>query len=191
VEDVVSEWEEFYNRARNIRNKVDFSKDSHATAEDTMETVESYGFPKGGDPTLDAACEALSKARAGVRVAVASVEDVCSSSVFVASIAWISMVVSFVFRRDRSVIEDSASSRLLSSPAFIIQLNSAINRLRQSSCYFLNSCPLPPITGSLERHYSHYEEQPRSATFIAKSSVAAAWSSLRNQSNLLLFMRDL
>ena len=62
VEDAVSEWEEFYTRARAIHNKVDFSKDSHSTVEGTIEKVESYGFPKDGDPTLDAACEALNNA---------------------------------------------------------------------------------------------------------------------------------
>jgi hypothetical protein len=62
VEDVVSEWQEFYTRARAFRDQVDFPEDSHATAEETMEKVEIYGFPKDGDPTLDAACEALSEA---------------------------------------------------------------------------------------------------------------------------------
>ena len=57
VEDVVPEWEEFYSRARALRNK-----DGHATVEESIEKVESYGFPKDGDPTLDAACEALSEA---------------------------------------------------------------------------------------------------------------------------------
>jgi len=66
-EDVVSEWKEFYTRARAVHNKgpyrggpVDFSKDSQILAE--IERVESYNFPKDGDPELDAACEALSDA---------------------------------------------------------------------------------------------------------------------------------
>ena len=71
VEDVVPEWEEFWNRAKALGNKVDFSKDSHATVEETIEKVESYGFPKDGDPTLNAACEALSKA----------LEDACKAKV--------------------------------------------------------------------------------------------------------------
>jgi len=42
-----------------------FPKNSHATVEETLqeiEKVEPYNFPKDGDPTLEAACEALSDA---------------------------------------------------------------------------------------------------------------------------------
>jgi len=62
--DVVSEWEEFYTRARALRNKgrVEFSGDSYATVTETIEKVDSYGFPKEDDPTLHAACKALSEA---------------------------------------------------------------------------------------------------------------------------------
>jgi hypothetical protein len=66
-EDVVSEWKEFYTRARAVHNEgpyrggpVDFSKDSQILAE--IERVASYNFPKDGDPELDAACKALSDA---------------------------------------------------------------------------------------------------------------------------------
>jgi hypothetical protein len=80
---VSSEWEEFYTRARAIRNKrshgedlkkrpkrepVDLFNTSHTTLnaiDETFEKIEKeelYNFPKDGDPTLHAACEALSYA---------------------------------------------------------------------------------------------------------------------------------
>jgi len=52
VEDVASRWKEFYTRARSFRNK----------GEEAIEKLEPYGFPKDCNPTLDAACEALSDA---------------------------------------------------------------------------------------------------------------------------------
>jgi hypothetical protein len=71
-EGAASHWKEFYTRARALRNQgpyrgdpVDFLEDNHATVEETLqkiEKVESYNFPKDGDPTLDAACDALSDA---------------------------------------------------------------------------------------------------------------------------------
>jgi len=50
VEEVVSEWKEFYTRARDLRNK----------GEEVIEKMEPYGFPKDDDLTLDEACDALS-----------------------------------------------------------------------------------------------------------------------------------
>jgi len=71
-EDVISQWKEFYVRARALCNKgpfgggpIDFSQNSPAKVEEIlqeMEKVEPYNFPKDGDPTLDAACEVLSVA---------------------------------------------------------------------------------------------------------------------------------
>jgi hypothetical protein len=79
----MSNWKEFYTRARAIRDKgpygrdleegakeepVDLFNDSHATRNAMDETFkkiekeESYSFPKDDDPTLRAACEALSRA---------------------------------------------------------------------------------------------------------------------------------
>jgi hypothetical protein len=79
----MSRWKEFYTRARAIRNKgpygrdlderakeelVDLFNDSNTTQNAIDETfekigkVEPYNFPKDGDPTLHAACEALSHA---------------------------------------------------------------------------------------------------------------------------------
>ena len=76
-------WKEFYTRARAIRNKglcgrdleepakeepVDIFNNSHTTLnaiDETFEKIEKkepYNFPKDGDPTLHAACEALSHA---------------------------------------------------------------------------------------------------------------------------------
>ena len=49
---VVSEWKEFYTRARDLRN----------IGEEPIEKVEPYGFPKDDDPRLDAACDILSNA---------------------------------------------------------------------------------------------------------------------------------
>jgi hypothetical protein len=61
-----SAWKEFYTRARAIhKGTVDFSKDSYATVKKILaeiEKVESYNFPKDGDPKLDAACEVLNVA---------------------------------------------------------------------------------------------------------------------------------
>ena len=48
----VLRWEEFYTRAIALRNK----------GEESIEKEECYGFPEDGDPTLNAACEALSDA---------------------------------------------------------------------------------------------------------------------------------
>jgi len=56
---VEDERTEFYTRTRALRDLV---KGSHTTVEESIEKVESYGFPKDDDPTLDAACEALSDA---------------------------------------------------------------------------------------------------------------------------------
>ena len=75
------EWEEFYTRARAIHNKgscgdlhkrskepVDLFNASYTALnaiDETfkkMEIEEPYNFPKDNDPTLDAACEALSHA---------------------------------------------------------------------------------------------------------------------------------
>jgi hypothetical protein len=65
-------WEEFYNRAKAFRNKsprpedrVDFSKESLANAQNDFQNIEIqewYNFPEDGDPKLYAACEALSNA---------------------------------------------------------------------------------------------------------------------------------
>jgi len=52
LNDVVSRWNEFYTRAIALRNK----------GEEAIEKEECYGFPKDDDPTLDAACDALSDA---------------------------------------------------------------------------------------------------------------------------------
>src|SRR5271156_5246568 len=75
-----SRWEEFYTSARAIRNKgsrdghlkkrakgepVDLFNASHTTLNEIFEKIEKeepYNFPKDGDPTLQAACEALSHA---------------------------------------------------------------------------------------------------------------------------------
>jgi hypothetical protein len=46
---VASQWNEFYTRARALRNE-------------GIDKVEPYRFPKDNDPTLDEACEALSEA---------------------------------------------------------------------------------------------------------------------------------
>jgi hypothetical protein len=83
VDHVFLAWKEFYTRARSIRNKgpcggdlekgakrrsVKFFNDSHTTQNaidetfEKIEKVEPYNFPKVGDPTLHAACEALSHA---------------------------------------------------------------------------------------------------------------------------------
>ena len=51
-EEVVSEWKEFYTRARDLRNK----------GEEVVEKVEPYAFPKDDDPMLYEACDALSDA---------------------------------------------------------------------------------------------------------------------------------
>jgi hypothetical protein len=74
---VSSAWKEFYTRARAIRNKgpcgrdlepVDLFNASHATLkamDETFEKIEKeepYNFPKDDDPTLHAACEALTHA---------------------------------------------------------------------------------------------------------------------------------
>jgi hypothetical protein len=78
----MSKWKEFYTRARAIRNKGLCSRDpeepakeepvdifnSHTTLnaiDETFEKIgkeEPYNFPKDDDPTLHAACEALSHA---------------------------------------------------------------------------------------------------------------------------------
>jgi hypothetical protein len=76
-------WKEFYTRARDIRNEglrgrdleepakeepVDIFDNGHTTLNAIDETFkkigkkEPYNFPKEDDPTLDAACEALSHA---------------------------------------------------------------------------------------------------------------------------------
>jgi hypothetical protein len=80
VDKVFPEWKEFYTRAKAIRNKglcggdleerakeepVDLFNINHTTIDETFEKIEkeeSYKFPKDGDPTLHAACEALSHA---------------------------------------------------------------------------------------------------------------------------------
>jgi hypothetical protein len=80
---VFLEWKEFYTRARAIHNKgpyggdlgerakeepVDLFNNNHTTLntiDETFEKIEkeeSYNFPKDDDPTLHAACEALSHA---------------------------------------------------------------------------------------------------------------------------------
>ena len=79
----MSNWKEFYTRARAIRDKgpygrdleerakeepFDLFNDSHATRnaiDETFKKIEKedpYSFPKDDDPTLRAACEALSRA---------------------------------------------------------------------------------------------------------------------------------
>jgi hypothetical protein len=71
-------WNDFYTRARAIRNKnscgrdlkepVDLFNDSTTTSDaidkifEEIEKEEPYNFPKDDDPTLRAACEALSHA---------------------------------------------------------------------------------------------------------------------------------
>src|SRR4051794_26169500 len=83
VDDVFLAWKEFYIRARAVHNKgpcggdleerakgepVKFFNDSHTTQNaidetfEKIEKVEPYNFPKDDDPTLRAACEALSHA---------------------------------------------------------------------------------------------------------------------------------
>jgi len=52
LNDIVFQWNEFYTRAIALRNK----------GEEAIEKEECYGFPKDDDPTLDAACDALSDA---------------------------------------------------------------------------------------------------------------------------------
>jgi hypothetical protein len=62
-ETAVSQWSEFYNRARAYRNKL--SKMRRAKIETIFQMIEKeehYSIPKDGDPTLDAACEALDNA---------------------------------------------------------------------------------------------------------------------------------
>jgi hypothetical protein len=80
---VTLKWKEFYTRARAIRNEgsrdrnlkkraknqpVDLFNASHSTLNEIDETFEKiekeefYNFPKDDDPTLHAACEALSHA---------------------------------------------------------------------------------------------------------------------------------
>jgi hypothetical protein len=75
---VTSKWNDFYTRARAIRNKnscgrdlkepVDLFNDSTTTSDaidkifEEIEKEEPYNFPKDDDPTLRAACEALSHA---------------------------------------------------------------------------------------------------------------------------------
>jgi hypothetical protein len=74
---VMSNWNEFYTRARAIHNKgprgrdlepVDLFNDSNTTSNaideifEEIEKEEPYNFPKDDNPTLKAACEALSHA---------------------------------------------------------------------------------------------------------------------------------
>jgi hypothetical protein len=83
VDNVFLAWKEFYTRARAIRNKgpcggdleerakeepINFFNDSRTMLNaidetfEKIEKVEPYNFPKNGDQTLHAACEALSHA---------------------------------------------------------------------------------------------------------------------------------
>jgi hypothetical protein len=75
---ITSKWNDFYTRARAIRDKsscgrdlkepVDLFNDSTTTSDaidkifEEIEKEEPYNFPKDDDPTLRAACEALSHA---------------------------------------------------------------------------------------------------------------------------------
>ena len=51
-------WNEFYSRAKALRNP----KSSDDTILENIEKVDLFGFPKDDDPELDAACEGLSNA---------------------------------------------------------------------------------------------------------------------------------
>jgi hypothetical protein len=89
--DVIFQWKEFYARARAIRGKGPYDKNleeepfdlfnaSDTTLNETFEKIEKeehYNFPKDGDPTLQAACEALSHAlqkASGAKVSRAEAE---------------------------------------------------------------------------------------------------------------------